>query len=394
MRLIHLTTVPQTLLFLRGQAGFFRSQGFDVHAVSSGGEELRWFAATEGVTAHAVPMRRAISPLADLVALLRLWRLFRSLRPDIVHAHTPKAGLLGMIAATLAGVPMRIYHIHGLPVVTSRGLRRALLTMSDRLSCRLAHRVLCVSRSIRELATCERLVAGRRIEVLGAGSINGVDAEHRFRRSAEVLTAAQQVRMRWGIPQDAIVVGFVGRVVREKGVGELAEAWLALRQEFPSAHLLIVGTEETHDPVDPATLQKLRADPNAHFVGQDWETPPLYAAMNVLALPTYREGFVVVALEAAAMELPIVGSDVPGCRDAVVDGETGCLVPARDPHALRLALARYMRDPDLRRKHGLQGRARTLRDYRPQTLWTAQLDVYRDLTPNRRAAGVSRPRSV
>ena len=384
VRLVHVTTVPQTLFFLRGQASFFRSNGFEVHAISSPGEELRRFGEEEIVSVHAVPMRRAISPLHDLVALFRLWRWFRLLRPDIVHAHTPKGGLLAMIAATLACVPARLYHIHGLPLMTSSGLRRILLIWSDRLACRLAHRVFSVSVSVRQVAISEGLVSAGRIKVLGNGSINGIDAEGRFRRSPEVLTRAMKVRERWGVPSGARVVGFVGRLVREKGIGELAQAWTALREKFPDVHLFIVGQEEPQDPVAPEVLRTLREDPRAHLLGQDWETPPLYAAMDVLALPTYREGFVVTALEAAAMDLPVVGTDVPGCRDAIVDGETGTLVPAHDATALTLALSRYLNHPELGCSHGSNGRNRALLDFRPESIWEALLAVYLGHDENRR----------
>ena len=377
-RLLHLTTVPQTLFFLRGQPDFLRAHGFEIHAVSSPGEDLNRFGVEEHVITHGIPMRRAISPFADLVGVIRLWRLFRKIHPNIVHAHTPKGGLLGMIAATLAFVPSRIYHIHGLPLVTSRGVKRWLLVASDRLACSLAHQVFCVSHSVRALAISEGLVKPSRIAVLCNGSINGVDAEGRFRRSTEVVEGATAARERWNIPVGAPVVGFVGRLVRDKGVSELAHAWRELREEFPEAHLLVVGGQEIHDPLAPNVLLALQNDPRVHLVGHQRETPPLYAAMSVLALPTYREGFVVTALEAAAMELPVVGTDVPGCRDAVADGETGTLVPARDAPALARALARYLRDPGVMTRHGQQGRRRAIRDYRPQLLWKALRDVYLD----------------
>ena len=379
--LVHVTTVAQTLLFLRGQPAFFRSKGFEVHAISSPGEVLTRFGEEQQVTVHAVPIRRTISPLHDLVSLFRLWRLFRLLKPQIVHAHTPKGGLLAMIAATLALVPGRIYHIHGLPLVTSHGLRRILLRWSDRVACRLAHCVFSVSQSVRQIAISEGLVIADRIEVLGNGSINGVDAEGRFRRSPEVLVAAVRFREKWAIPSHSPVIGFVGRLAREKGIAELAEAWTTLRQDFPDAHLLIVGGEEEHDPVPPETLRSLRLDPRAHLIGQDWETPPLYAAMNVLALPTYREGFVVTALEAAAMELPVVGTDVAGCRDAIVDGETGTLIPASDAGALVVALTRYINNSELSIRHGTNGRARAALLYRPLIVWESLLSVYHQITP-------------
>jgi glycosyltransferase involved in cell wall biosynthesis len=376
MRLLHVTTVPQALFFLRGQPGFMHAHGLEVHAVSSPGPELEQFARDEGVDVHPVEMRRAISPVHDVGATTHLVRLLRRLKPDIVHAHTPKGGLLGMAAAALARVPVRVYHLHCLPLVTSRGVRRSLLWIADRVACLLAHRVLCVSSSIRELAIAEGLVGPGRIDVLGHGSINGVDAEGRFRPGPASAAAGRAERTRWGIPEDALVIGFVGRVVRDKGIAELSDAWTGLRERFPSAHLLVVGSTEPEDPIPPGVMEALRADPRVHLTGLRWDTPPLFAAMDVVVLPSYREGFGVVLLEAAAMALPVVGTDIPGGREALVDGITGLLVPPRDAPALEGALARYLGDPDLRARHGAAGRDRVMRDFRPEVLWAALLEVY------------------
>jgi len=377
VRLLHVTTAPQALFFLRGQAAYLRAHGLEVHAVSSPGPELEQYSRDEDVPVHAVAMRRAISPLHDLGAVARLSELMRRLKPDLVHAHTPKGGLLGMMAAAAARVPVRLYHLHCLPLVTSRGVRRQLLRLADRTSCRLAHRVLCVSRSLRELAVAEGLVAPGRIEVPGHGSINGVDAASRFRPGQESEAAGRAERARLGIPTGALVIGFVGRLVRDKGLVELTEAWGRLRQELPEAHLLVVGSPEAEDPLPPGLVDALRLDPRVHLTGLRWDTPPLFAAMDLVVLPSYREGFGVVLLEGAAMALPVVGTDIPGAREALVDGVTGLLVPARDAGALHGALTRYLRDPAMRRRHGAAGRERVLRDFRPESIWAALLQVYR-----------------
>src|SRR5208337_186747 len=176
VKLVHVFTVPISLVFLWGQAAYMKSQGFSVDVVSSPGGELDAFAVQEGATPHAVEMIRGINPMHDLQALYRLWRIFLSTRPRIVHSHTPKGGLLGTIAAFLACVPVRIYHIHGLPFVTARGLKRTLLRWTERISCSLVHQVFCVSHSVREVAITEGLCKAEKIKVLLRGSINGVDA--------------------------------------------------------------------------------------------------------------------------------------------------------------------------------------------------------------------------
>ena len=367
--LLHVTTIGMTLGFLSGQVGYMRGKGFHVHAVSSPGPDLERFAEREGVPVEPVRMERRITPRADLVALVALVRIVRRLRPTVVHSHTPKGGLLGMLAAAVAGVPVRVYHMRGLPLMGATGFRRRLLWGTERVACALAHRVLCVSRSLRETALAEGLCPPDRIRVLAGGSGNGVDAERRFNPDRLPRDSREVERARLGIPSSAAVVGFVGRIVRDKGVVELAEAWRSLRTAFPEAHLLLVGPFEPQDPVPPETEAFLRGDPRVHLTGMDWNTPPLYGAMDVVALPTYREGFPNVPLEAAAMGLPVLATRIPGCIDAVEDGITGTLVAPRDATALAAALERYLADPALRRRHGEAGRERARREFRQEVIW-------------------------
>src|SRR5215831_10641379 len=185
--LVHVTTVPMTLRCLSGQPEFMRRAGFTVHVISSPGEELQGFAEREGAIPHAVPMRRQIMPLHDLVALFRLWRTLRAIGAEVVDAHMPKAGLLGMLAAWLAGVPVRIYHMHGLVFMTRKGWRRHLLRWAETIAALAAHRVLCVSHSVREVAIAEGICPAEKIRVLLGGSINGVDADGRFKPADPAL---------------------------------------------------------------------------------------------------------------------------------------------------------------------------------------------------------------
>jgi glycosyltransferase involved in cell wall biosynthesis len=178
------------------------------------------------------------------------------------------------------------------------------------------------------------------------------------------------LRARLGISPDAAVLGFVGRLVRDKGIAELAAAWGMLRDEFPGAHLVLVGPEEPQDPVPPGTMELLRQDPRVHLVGPA-DSAPWYAAMDVLLFPSYREGFPNVPLEAAAMGLPVVATRIPGCVDAVADGETGTLVPPRDAGALAGAVRPYLASPALRSQHGRRGRERALRDFGQEAIWAA-----------------------
>jgi lipopolysaccharide/colanic/teichoic acid biosynthesis glycosyltransferase/glycosyltransferase involved in cell wall biosynthesis len=382
---VHVTTVPQTLAFLRGQVAYMKSLGYEVAAVSSPGPALAAFGRQEGIEVHPVEMPRRITPFGDLLALVRLVRLFRRIRPDIVHGHTPKGGLLAMIASWLAGVPGRLYTLHGLPLETATGLKRSILRWCERVSCGLATRVHAVSESLRRRAAACGICKAERIGVLGAGTVNGVDAEKRFIPALVCSYEASRARRALGIPSEVRVVGFVGRVVRDKGVEDLAEAWKELREEFTDLHLLVVGPREPQDPISPEAERQLREDPRVRMTGDVGSMRAMYAMMDVVTLPTYREGFPQVPLEAAAMERPVVASRVTGCVDAVVDGETGTLVPPREPHALAEALSAYLKDPGLRRRHGKAGRARVLRDYRPENLWVLTQWAYQECLGSRRA---------
>lgn len=385
-RLVHVTTVPDSLVFFVGQIGYMKARGIEVHALSSPGERLDEFGRREGIATHAVEMPRRISPAHDLGAVRRMVAALRRIRPHVVHSHTPKGGLLGMVAARLAGVPVRIYHIRGLPFLTATGRRRALLRWTEKVACGLAHQVLCVSHSNRAVAVAEGLCPPDKIRVLLGGSGNGVDATGRFSPERHGPETRRELRARLGIPHDAPVLGFVGRLVTDKGIVELAAAWQALRAEYPHARLLLVGAAEPRDPVPPATLDALRRDPRVHLTGVT-EAAPWYAAMDLLVFPSHREGFPNVPLEAAAMGLPVVATRVPGCTDAVADGETGTLVPAGDARALAAAARAYLAAPALRAEHGSRGRERVLRDFAQEAIWRALHGEYTRLLRERGVKG-------
>ena len=375
-RLVHVTTVPKSFIFLRDQIGFMSERGVEVVGVSSPGEDLERTREACGIETHALEMPRRISPLQDLATVARLADLLRRLRPDVVHAHTPKGGLLGMLAATAAGVPVRVYHMRGLPMMTATGWRRELLTWTERVSCGLAHHCLCVSHSLREVAIEERLCPASKIEVIAGGSGQGVDARGRFDPTTRPADERARLRASMGIPEDATVVGFVGRLVRDKGIGELAYAWAKLASRHPEAHLVVVGDYEERDAVGEETRALLEDAPRVHMLGWRDDVPTLYSAFDLVTLPTYREGFPNVPLEAAAMGLPVVATRIPGCVDAVDDTHTGLLVPARDARALEGALERYLGDEELRRAHGEAGRARVLASFDPELIYDGIHGVY------------------
>lgn len=364
---------------MKGWPNFLREQGFEVHTVCSPGPGLDEFARREGIrTAHTIEIARRISPLADLVSLWRLYRLFRRERFALVHSSTPKGGFLGMLAAWLARTPARVYTLRGLPLASTRGLKRRILWLCDWLTMRAAHRVTAISASLRDEAVELGLAPPGRIIVVNRGSSNGIDVERFTRRAPAPQSEARQ---RWNIPPEALVIGYAGRIVRDKGIVELHAAWQRVRAQVPGTMLLLLGDPEPEDPVPPEVLESLRADERVRMPGWQSDMVLGFEAMDLLALPTYREGFGNVLLEANAMGLPVIATDISGCRDAVADGETGILVPPRDAEALAAAILTLVRDGALRARMGTAGRARVERDFRPEVIWRGLLEVYASVLP-------------
>jgi glycosyltransferase involved in cell wall biosynthesis len=267
-----------------------------------------------------------------------------------------------------------------------------LLRCCERLTGALAHLVICQSASLQRVVLRERLCPARKCITLGGGIGNGVDAEDRFNPARVNEQAVRALRARYGIPRESLVVGYVGRLARDKGLRELEQAWRRISALHPDAHLLILGEPDARAPPDAAIIESLHSHPAVHFAGRVPDPVPYYAALDVLALPTYREGLPNVALEAAAMRIPVVATRTTGCIDAVHDGVTGLLVPPRSAETLAGALDLYLRSPELRRQHGAAGRARMLASFRQLPLWAELEALYASLLRMRpaRAAAASK----
>lgn len=374
-----MATAPQAVvLFLTRQISFLVSNGFEVHTIASPGIEDVPGHTTLPSTHHSLPMKRTIHPLADLRALLKLYRLMRQLKPDILQTHTPKAGLLGMIAAMLARVPIRIYTVNGLPLLTQKGVSRLLVAFTDWLACSLATEVICPSRCLRRFIVKNGFCRREKVRTLGDGGFPGVDPE-KYHPGRYFVGERVRIRERYGIPRDALVLGFVGRIVPDKGVGELARAWSKLREEFPQAYLLLCGHLEDVHPLPREVIAQLQRDPRVRFIGWSTDLPPIYAAIDICVLPSYREAISGVVLEAAAMELPVVTTRVPGSVDAICNGVTGLSVPAKDPDALACALQKLAKDPELRHKMGNAARQFVAHRFNHQKIFQNLLNEYHRL---------------
>lgn len=373
-----MTTVPLSLAkLIAGQPRFMSEHGFEVTLISSPGEGTDEIERREGCSHVPLSMTRRISPLRDAVALLKLTKLFRRIRPTIVHTHTPKAGLLGMVAARLSNVPIRIHTVAGLPLMEARGPRRRILKFTERATSRCATHVLPNSRVLAEYLTSERLCDPVKIKVIGSGSSNGIDCEY-FRLDDRLRERAAELRRSLGLGPADFVFVFIGRVVKDKGIDELVEAFSTLAGRCSNARLLIVGPTEEHlDPIGANSLETLRQSAAVRMAGYQDDVRPFLAASDVLVLPSYREGFPNVPMQAGCLGVPSIVSDINGCNEIVRDGINGLLVPPKDARQLQIAMERVLSDPALLELLKSNARSEIVDRFEQRSFWRLLLEQYR-----------------
>jgi glycosyltransferase involved in cell wall biosynthesis len=373
-------TNQESCLILGARLRVLRRAGFRVVLVCSPGPLVDSTAASAGVEQASIPMRRTIAPAADPLALLRLWWVLGRCKPDLVEFGTPKAGLLGTLAAWLRGVPRRVYMLRGLKLERSSGLKRWILLVAERVACACAHVVLCNSASLRAEALALRLAPAAKLLVLGEGSSNGVDVEH-------FTPGPTDIREKFDIPREAPVVGFIGRFTRDKGLPELILAFDRILFAEPSTHLLLVGWfDAAEDALDAGLRDRILSHPRIHCTGFVADTAPYYRAMDVMVLPTWREGFPNAVLEAAATEIPVVTTESTGARDAVVAEVTGLLIPPGYPEAIYESVVKLLRDPERRRRMGSAARAWVMEHYSEERVLGLTADYYLNLMETELAA--------
>lgn len=352
--------------FYRGYLSFLKSRGWDVTLVGHSTGDLERIASEEGVRAVAIPMRRDPAPIHDLVSLARMTSLFVRSRPDVVVTATPKASLLGMVAAKLCGVPVRVYQMWGLRLETETGVRRAIYRALERVTAAGATHIVANSVSLADAARTEGIASD--ILVIGDGSATGIDLAH-YDRDAPMPSVDASTSEFLALRRAPFTVGFVGRVNRDKGVETLLEAARITATKGVPVQLLIVGSSES-DEIEKLVVDASRELP-VHRVLAVADPRPYFLGMDVNCLPTLREGFPNVVLEAAALGIPTITTDATGARDSVVDDVTGLIFPVHDAQALADAIVRCATDPDLLGRLRDAGRARVRDDFDQSIVWNA-----------------------
>ena len=345
-KIIRSTTVPESLdVFCRGLLREL-SEKYEVIALSSPSEVLDMVGRREGVRTIAVPMERHIAPWKDIVSLWRLVKAFRQEKPAMVHSMTPKAGLLCMMAAWITGVPVRVHTFTGLVFPTSTGLKRRLLMLTDAITCACATHIIPEGEGVKQDLT-QYGITRKPLRVLGYGNIRGVDMQH-YSRRPEVVRLADALG-----DDSCFTFLFVGRIVRDKGVNELMSAFERLSAEAPNIRLWLLSPfEDASDPISDDARRVLHHHPGVQYVGTKFgdELLAYYAAADCFVLPSYREGFPNTVLEAGAMGLPSIVTDINGSREIIRQGENGVIIPSKDAEALYQAMKTMMADPTAREK--------------------------------------------
>jgi glycosyltransferase involved in cell wall biosynthesis len=371
-RLLRITTVPISLkILLQGQLSHFQRAGYTVLAVSADGPEVESLRA-EGIAHHVISFTRKITPFRDLVCLLRLIRLIRNFRPDIVHTHTPKAGLLGMLAAWLCGVHVRMHTVAGLPLMERTGLVKQILILTEKITYGCSTRVYPNSYGLKHYI--ENFYHSPKLKVIGKGSSNGIDTMF-FERSSVIMQEAARIRSKNNIRPDDVVFSFVGRVVKDKGIGELVQAFTRILELYQKdarrVYLLIVGAFETN--LDPLTHEDelfLRTNSQTVLVGFQSDIRPYLLASDIFVFPSYREGFPNVVMQACCMKLPCIVSNINGCNEIIQHDYTGLIVQPKNADQLFEAMVSLSADKDRQRSFGARGREHVVANFERQYVWS------------------------
>jgi len=354
--------------FIGDQFDYFKRRGVDFYVACSPSEDLLEYAKLKEFTAFPLPIHKKITLVADLRTIRSLVRIIKDHHIDIVVGHTPKGALLAMTAARIAGVQRRIYFRHGLLYESSRGLKRGIFKYIERLTGSLATQVVCVSHSVLKLSNSERLSTPSKNLILHKGTCNGIDYEFTF--NPQLISEAQinALRQQHGIKQQDRVVGFVGRLVNDKGIGELINAWKILLAREKNIKLLLIGPPEKRDAIGDDLKGFIEAEKSIIYVGLVRDMAPYYRLMDVFILPSRREGFPTVVLEASAMEIPVITTKATGCIDAILEDETGVftsLIPSEMSEKMQM----YLNDQVLAKTHGRNGRQFIVDNFGQLSVW-------------------------
>jgi len=376
-KLIRITTIPMSLKHLiKGQMAFMSENGFDVIMISSDGEELKDVIENEKCSHFIIPFTRKITPLKDLIATFSLYRLFIKEKPDIVHTHTPKAGVVGMVASFFARVPVRLHTVAGLPLMEAVGLKRVVLNFVEKLTYNCSTKVYPNSFGLKNIILKNRFTTEDKLRVIGIGSSNGIDTSY-FDPELFSFKENNTLKSELGIERNDFVFIFVGRLVADKGINELVEAFNELCLDLKGIKLLLVGPfEDELDPLSEITKLLISSHDKIILAGYQNDVRPFFAISNSLVFPSYREGFPNVVMQSGAMGLPSIVTDINGCNEIIQTDYNGIVVPSKDIQSLKRAMSRIFLDKGLYLKCSAKSRLAIVNNYEQKLYWNALLNEY------------------
>lgn len=377
-KLIRITTVPISLdKLLSGQLKFMGSF-YNVTAISSDGETLKKVAKKESVEVFPIEMTRKITPIQDIKAVWKLYRFLKREKPFIVHTHTPKAGIVGMLSARLAGVPNRLHTVAGLPLLEAKGNKRKILDLVEKLTYSCATKVYPNSFGLEKIILDNKYCDSEKLKVLANGSSNGIDTAF---FNPDVISNDQKsgLRQSLNIQEEDFVFIFVGRLVSDKGITELVRAFDNINKEISKTKLLLVGPLEPElDPLSPETEKIIQLNEAIITVGYQNDVRPYFGIADVLTFPSYREGFPNVVMQAGSMGIPCIVSDINGCNEIIVDNNNGLIIPVKSTEKLEEAMRKLLGNLNLRAQLQLNSRKRILENYEQKVVWEAILKEYKE----------------
>jgi len=374
--LIRITTVPLSLdKLLEGQLNYM-SDFYNVIAVSSEKEYLEKIGKRENVATHHIEMTRKITPLHDLFSVVKMYFFFKKVKPFIVHTHTPKAGIVGMLAARLAGVPHRLHTVAGLPLLEATGFKRKVLDFVEQLTYSCATKVYPNSKALLNIINENKYCPSAKLKVIGQGSSNGINTDY-FNDNHFSTEQKSELKKQLNINEDDFVFIFVGRIVADKGINELITAFSELQQQ--KVKLLLVGPlEQELNPLLPETLQQIQSNANIISVGYQNDVRPYFAISNALVFPSYREGFPNVVMQAGAMNLPSIVTNINGCNEIIEEGKNGIIIPVKNSNELHKAMQTFVSNTGQLKDYKQNSRQLIVSRYQQNKVWNDILEEYRN----------------
>jgi glycosyltransferase involved in cell wall biosynthesis len=376
LKLVRITTVPISLeKLISGQMHFMHEQRFEVYMISSKYKLADELQKREKSTLITVNMTRTISPLKDFISLCKLILILWRLNPSIVHTHTPKAGLLGMMAAWITRVPIRLHTVAGLPLMEASGFKRKILEWVESLTYFCAVKVYPNSQKLRKIILENKFCSANKLKVIGNGSSNGIDTQ--YFNPINVSSDSSYLKSECKISSDDFVFIFIGRIVRDKGVEELVTSFNKLCVNNKNIKMLLVGPFEPElDPLSKECLDEIYQNSCIIHVGYKSDVRPYLAISNALVFPSYREGFPNVPMQAGCFELPSIVTDINGCNEIIENDVNGLIVPPKDASSLQAAMALLIQDKALYAKLKGNSRRMIVERYEQSYFWSLLLQEY------------------